>query len=332
LLIADVRLPGISGLELIERARVRNPGLRLVLITGMTDEKVRRQVELARADAFFYKPISIDDFLNTAQELLVLGAAGEALPKAPLPAPQRPESRLAPLQPGDTRPASPVRPPEPAISRQTPKTPLQNVQERTAALRKHLNASLAVVLALPGETIAADGLQPGESPEWVQVLEAAAGFAASAAARQRGLIFVPGAVHDFLIAPVTEQVLLLVGGRRSVWQDIPFGRMTDAVWTAAGDLRAAGVASLAPAASSAQAAAPSPAANPTPGLFGALEEEQSLPDLSLLFDPTRAQSLNETDVDAFWDMAAEDHSTRQSRPGAISFDQARQLGLAPDED
>jgi CheY-like chemotaxis protein len=34
LLIADVRLPGISGLELKTRARMHNPNLKLILITG----------------------------------------------------------------------------------------------------------------------------------------------------------------------------------------------------------------------------------------------------------------------------------------------------------
>ncbi len=36
LLVADIRLPGISGLELKERARMRNPDLKVILITGVT--------------------------------------------------------------------------------------------------------------------------------------------------------------------------------------------------------------------------------------------------------------------------------------------------------
>jgi CheY-like chemotaxis protein len=34
LLISDVRMPGMSGLELVERARERQPGLKVILISG----------------------------------------------------------------------------------------------------------------------------------------------------------------------------------------------------------------------------------------------------------------------------------------------------------
>ena len=39
LLIADVRLPGISGLELMARVHKRNPELKTILITGLTDPR-----------------------------------------------------------------------------------------------------------------------------------------------------------------------------------------------------------------------------------------------------------------------------------------------------
>ena len=53
LLIADVRLPGLSGLELRQRVLVNNPDLKMILITGATDPEIRRQVETAGADARF---------------------------------------------------------------------------------------------------------------------------------------------------------------------------------------------------------------------------------------------------------------------------------------
>jgi len=63
---------GISGLELIERAEIRNPGIRFILVTGLTDEEVRRQVAKAGADAFFFKPLEMADFLDAVQECLGL--------------------------------------------------------------------------------------------------------------------------------------------------------------------------------------------------------------------------------------------------------------------
>ena len=64
LMVVDVRLPGMSGLELHHRAGKRTPTTQLILITGMTDEKVLRQVAEAGAAAYFYKPIQIDLFLD----------------------------------------------------------------------------------------------------------------------------------------------------------------------------------------------------------------------------------------------------------------------------
>lgn len=84
-LVADVRLPGISGLELIQRAQARNPGLKLVLVTGLTDPKIKRQVSDSGAEAVFFKPVKIGDFLAAIQSCLGLPvdapvAGGKAAP------------------------------------------------------------------------------------------------------------------------------------------------------------------------------------------------------------------------------------------------------------
>ena len=93
LLILDVRLPGISGLELQQRARQRNPNLKLILITGMTDDAVRRQVSEAGVEAFFFKPVDMSNFLETVQRCLGIQAAAQ--PPADVPQtvfPQKPAS------------------------------------------------------------------------------------------------------------------------------------------------------------------------------------------------------------------------------------------------
>ena len=52
LLVADFRLPGITGLELMAKIKRRYPDLKVILITGVVDLKIRRQVADAGADAF----------------------------------------------------------------------------------------------------------------------------------------------------------------------------------------------------------------------------------------------------------------------------------------
>ena len=41
LLVADYLLPGISGVELMRKIRARNPTLKVIFITGMTERKAR---------------------------------------------------------------------------------------------------------------------------------------------------------------------------------------------------------------------------------------------------------------------------------------------------
>ncbi len=80
LLITDIKLPGISGLDLVRRIRKNNPDLKIIMITGMTDPQVKEQVDQIGADAFFYKPVGALKLLDAAQRCLgiVEGApAGE---------------------------------------------------------------------------------------------------------------------------------------------------------------------------------------------------------------------------------------------------------------
>ncbi|HWQ83848.1 MAG TPA: response regulator, partial [Anaerolineales bacterium] len=64
LMVADVRLPGMSGLELRAQAGRRMPTTQLILITGMTDENVKQQLSQAGVAAYFFKPIQIGLFLE----------------------------------------------------------------------------------------------------------------------------------------------------------------------------------------------------------------------------------------------------------------------------
>lgn len=69
LLIADLRLPGINGLELIGKAHQRNPGVRSILITAFgspqIEEKARRL-----ADAYVPKPFRLRDMIQLVRRIL----------------------------------------------------------------------------------------------------------------------------------------------------------------------------------------------------------------------------------------------------------------------
>lgn len=87
LMIVDIRLPGMNGFDLVERARRRNPALNYILITGVADEAIRRRVEQSAGGAHFFKPIPMEAFLQAVGRLLPgevtglssEGKSGEAL-------------------------------------------------------------------------------------------------------------------------------------------------------------------------------------------------------------------------------------------------------------
>lgn len=90
LLLADHRMPGLTGIETIERAIARAPGLPCVLTTG--DEVVGRDaVLLARLGAgMVRKPFSVEELLDAVREGLgATPVVGRATPLAHGPRPRR---------------------------------------------------------------------------------------------------------------------------------------------------------------------------------------------------------------------------------------------------
>jgi DNA-binding response OmpR family regulator len=70
LLVVDVRLPGISGLELIERWRKQNINVPIIVTTGFAESTTRERAEKLGVKAFFAKPLPMDDFLNAVRLIL----------------------------------------------------------------------------------------------------------------------------------------------------------------------------------------------------------------------------------------------------------------------
>ena len=81
LLVADFRLPGITGVELTKKMQARNPAMKVILITGVTDPKVREDIAKAGADAYFTKPVPMADFLDAVER--TLGLVRTILPSSP---------------------------------------------------------------------------------------------------------------------------------------------------------------------------------------------------------------------------------------------------------
>lgn len=65
--IVDVRLPGISGLELQERLAAAGQSIPIVFITAHVDGRVREEAHRSNAADFLYKPFDDRTLLGAVQ-------------------------------------------------------------------------------------------------------------------------------------------------------------------------------------------------------------------------------------------------------------------------
>jgi CheY-like chemotaxis protein len=75
LLVTDLNLPGMSGLELLERVRNTNPEARAIVVTGRPTEEARRRAAELGVVAFLSKPIRTSHFLEAVSRGLSLASA-----------------------------------------------------------------------------------------------------------------------------------------------------------------------------------------------------------------------------------------------------------------
>ena len=111
LLITDIELPGMTGLELLERVRELVPDLPVAVITGHPSVDYAVSALRGSAAEFLQKPIGAEDLAAKATELIEAGRAARAAagrrcwPSGPIPTTwrsARPATLLAHRAAGDT--------------------------------------------------------------------------------------------------------------------------------------------------------------------------------------------------------------------------------------
>lgn len=70
LLITDLCMPGISGLELIRQARAFNPQIRIILITAYGGGEIEAEAHRLSVSYCIAKPFRIEVLLNAVREVL----------------------------------------------------------------------------------------------------------------------------------------------------------------------------------------------------------------------------------------------------------------------
>jgi CheY-like chemotaxis protein len=316
LLVTDVRLPGMSGLDLMVRIRKRNPDLKIILITGLTESKIRRQVAEAGADAFFYKPIEMADFLDAVERCL--GLVKTMFPAAPIVAEEKP-----------------------AAAGETIELPQMTLSERLSGLHVLLSAQAVVLLDEQAQIQA----QAGELPTGLAVDDLLAALLPVLGASSRvtpllgqsvpeTLFYLGGANYNLWLAHVGQSQSLLIATRKQTTvKSLP--EISLAVLPAAKEIAALLTEQKEPTALAADEelfatplempAAEAPVVEETPA------SAEDLAALDALFGGAKP-ALQTTDLDSFWDTAAEQSGSAVLNADTITFEQAQKLGLTPDKE
>lgn len=71
-MVTDLKMPGMNGLELIRSAKKVSPGLAAILMTAFGDEHVRKQVKNLNRCRYIDKPFGPEALLKMIQETVTL--------------------------------------------------------------------------------------------------------------------------------------------------------------------------------------------------------------------------------------------------------------------
>ena len=97
----DIKMPGMSGIEVAERIKATQPWLPVVIVTGYGTDENEARAEAAGVSGFLRKPLSPEMIEGSARKALLEKVAGEAVPEKAQaavelhPAPAKPEMQSA---------------------------------------------------------------------------------------------------------------------------------------------------------------------------------------------------------------------------------------------
>ena len=81
LIVSDVRMPGLSGLQVLRAIRSWGWSVPVIMITAFADEQIRHAVRMAGAACMFSKPLDVDDLRTAVMHFLP--RRGRTLPPLP---------------------------------------------------------------------------------------------------------------------------------------------------------------------------------------------------------------------------------------------------------
>jgi CheY-like chemotaxis protein len=307
LLVTDYLLPGITGVELMHKIRARNPEVKVILITGISDRKARDLMLNAGAIAIFDKPIPLADFLDCVER--GLGLVRTIFPPEADAMTAARHSRISDL---------------------------------LANFRQDIDAQAVFLLNEKGLVQARAGNLRDSSME-VSLLSAlmaihTAGLKVSRYIHQDNLdayyVF-NGGDHDLLFLPINPAYTMLVAGNGLAGEE----RILETVAALFAlrnqvdrALRSLGVTGELPSPEPLTRPVAAQSAPQRKNKTHELPSEPPSPEMeALLREAQKRKQDMANDMDAFWDQAAQKLGSTPTNPESITYEEARRRGLIPDE-
>ncbi len=315
LLIVDINLPGISGLDLVRKIRKRKPALRIIMATGVTDLAIIREVEKEGISAVFYKPVDIQQMLEEVKSCLG-------------------------IEKGIEKPTTPVSKKEAAsellVMKEPPSAEVILLQ-RLSRLAFDLGASAAALLDETGKVLAQSGdfMQAVSDPVLLESIMAA--YRSSMEVTHNLLKRTPenvicfgGVDRSLCLIPVGPGHLVLMEGDDAFKKAaLSLGRP---VFQAAPELQKM-VEGLVEAQKPVEPAPPDevevePQLPPVEALGE--PDPEDLAKVDALVSQRTEGALKPDDLDAFWESVVDKGDTVSGDKNVLTYEQARKLGLAPE--
>lgn len=355
LLLADVRLAGMSGIELARKMRARRPELRVILISGIPRDEIQEQIDQLKADGFYPKPLDLSKLAEDIERLLSQGRRAPEVGKKPEPGappvwPKPGEKQPAVEQPAQATAAQATaaqpkaQPAVKAAAKPEPQPGLPLKIVEASPIQKALEGLLqqsgvASLLLLDGQgQLVAQVNSRGASdpPAVVQAqMEAFARFVRSLAADTvQDFVRLWGSTFSLCLVRRDDLALIALlfensDDEQRLELSRRFAEAAEGVWrlltpgkTVGAEAQESGMERPA-AAQAEEIPVQSPADAP--------RADERADDLAMLFTNGGQIDLDTGELNNFWETAVEDVGEISTNGSAISYDQALNLGLAPED-
>jgi len=73
LVITDIRMPGLNGMEILRETKKKNPSIEVIIITGYGTPEIEAEAIAQGASGYINKPININQIRNMVAEVFKKG-------------------------------------------------------------------------------------------------------------------------------------------------------------------------------------------------------------------------------------------------------------------